>query len=84
MAWFALLAAVAVSLYVFVRMNMDSVISLLQANSPDHFSFTSSFAFQLFALGVVPIMAMLGAQFPHSLGQILSWVGSIFSHPTGS
>jgi hypothetical protein len=84
LTWFALLVAVGISLWIFVRMNMNSVISLLQGTSPGHFNFTSSFALQLLFVGVLPIMTMLGAQFPHSLGQIVSWVSGIFSHPSGS
>jgi hypothetical protein len=80
LAWIGLLAAIGVSVYVFVRMNMNPVISLLQGTSPDHLSFTGSFVFQLFVVGFLPIMTMLGAQFPHPLGAIVSWVSGISSH----
>jgi hypothetical protein len=84
LAWIALLVGAGVSVYVFVQMNRNSIISLLQGTSPDHLSFTGSFAFQLLFVGFLPILTMLGAQFPHSFGAIFSWAGGIFSHSSGS
>ncbi len=78
LAWSASLTAVGVSLYVFVRMNMSRVISLLQGTTPGYFNLTGSFAIQLLFFGVVPILTTLGAQFPHGLGSIFSWAGGIF------
>jgi hypothetical protein len=46
LAWIALFVTVGTSIYVFVRINMNSVISLLQGTSPDHFSVTGSFSLQ--------------------------------------
>jgi hypothetical protein len=83
LAWGALLFAVVVTLYIFVRMNMDGVLSMLQGTAPAYFTLNSSFIVQLLFVGIIPILAMLGAQFPHSLGAIFSWFGGIFSHPSG-
>jgi hypothetical protein len=83
LAWGALLFAVVVTLYIFVRMNMDGVLSMLQGTAPGYFTLNSSFIVQLLFVGIIPILAMLGAQFPHSLGAIFSWFGGIFSHPSG-
>jgi hypothetical protein len=78
-AWFALLTAVGVSMYVFVRLNMSRVISMLQGTTPGYFSFSSSFAIQLFFFGFLPILAMFGAHYPAALGGLFSWAGGVFS-----
>ena len=54
LAWGAILTVVGVSMYVFIRMNMSRVISMLQGTRPGYFNLTSSFAMQLFFFGVLP------------------------------
>jgi hypothetical protein len=77
-AWSALLTVVAVSMYVFVRMNMSRVISLLQGTTPGYFNFSSSFAIQLLFFGLLPILTMFGAHYPETLGALFSWAGGVF------
>jgi hypothetical protein len=77
LAWLALLVAVGVSLYVFVRMNMNGVLSMLQGTTPNYFTLNSTFILQLLFVGVIPILAMLGAQFPYKVSPILNWVGGL-------
>jgi hypothetical protein len=84
LAWLGIITAVVVSFYVIIQMNISMVISMLQGTSPGYFSLTSSFTMQFLFLGVVPILTMLGAQFPHSMGAIVSWVSGFFSHSGGA
>lgn len=78
LAWVALLSAVGVTMYVFVRMNMNRVISMLQGSTPGYFNLNSSFAVQIIFFGFLPILTMLGAHFPHALDGFFSWAGGIF------
>jgi hypothetical protein len=78
LAWAALLAVVAGSMFVFFSMNKSRVISLLQGTTPGYFSLTSSFALQFLFFAVLPILTMLGAQYPHEMNSVVSWATGIF------
>ncbi len=79
LAWAALLSAVGITMYVFVRMNMNRVISMLQGSTPGYFNLNSSFAIQMTFFALLPILTMLGAHFPHALDGFFSWAGGRFS-----
>jgi hypothetical protein len=81
LAWIALLGAIGASMYVFVGLNMSGVISLLQGTMPGYFNLTGTFALQFTFFGLLPILAMLGAQFPHYLSSIVGWAGGLFGVP---
>jgi hypothetical protein len=81
LAWIALLGAIGASMYVFVGLNMSGVISLLQGTTPGYFNLTGTFALQFTFFGLLPILAMLGAQFPHYLSSIVGWAGGLFGVP---
>jgi len=78
LSWISLLAVVGISLTVFILINRSRVISMLMGNSPGRFSWDSGFSIQLLIYGVVPVLALLGAQFPHVFGGIFSWATGVF------
>jgi hypothetical protein len=77
-SWIVLLSAVAVTILVFVQMNSDRILSMLAGTAPGRLSWNSTFITQLLLFAVLPILTLLGAQFPHALGGIFSWIGGIF------
>jgi hypothetical protein len=83
MSWTVLLSAVAVSISVFVGINRSRVISMLYGTTPGRFNWDSAFTTHLLMLGVIPILTLLGAQYPHALGGMFSWIGGIFGSSTG-
>jgi hypothetical protein len=69
---------ITISITVFVQMNRDRIVSMLSGNEPGRFNLDSIFIGHLVIYAVVPIMLLLGAQFPHALYGMFSWLGSLF------
>ncbi|HVC45345.1 MAG TPA: hypothetical protein VND20_11060 [Candidatus Binataceae bacterium] len=78
-SWTVLLTIMAVIFMVFVQMNRNRVISMLSGSAPGELNWNSSFVLQVVTFGVVPILTLLGAQFPYALQNVFGWVGAIFS-----
>jgi hypothetical protein len=76
-AWLAVGSAVGAMLYVFVSMNRDRVLSLLQGTTPGQLTWNSTFVTQVVIYGLLPVLGLLGAQFPGQLNQAFSWVSSL-------
>lgn len=70
--WVVILSFVGIAMWVFVEMSRDPVLSSLNGAKPGKIHWDWDFAFRIFMYGIVPILALLGAQFPQSVGQILS------------
>ncbi len=71
-SWMVILSVVGIALWVFVQMSRDPVLSYLNGTRAGKISWDGEFIFRVFIYGIVPILALLGAQFPQSFGQILS------------
>ncbi|MGO9056645.1 MAG: hypothetical protein ACLQU2_04570 [Candidatus Binataceae bacterium] len=83
LAWAVLLSAIGVSIGVFVSINMSRIVSMLRGTEPGRFNWDWAFTTHLLVLGVLPIMAMIGAQYPHTLNNVISWIGGIFGGGQG-
>jgi hypothetical protein len=78
LSWVVMLSVVIISVGVFVQMNRDRILSMLSGTNPGQLNWDSAFMGRLVLYAVVPILTLLGAQFPHSLGGMFSWVGGFF------
>jgi len=79
LSWTILLTVVGVMILVFVQINRDRVISMLSGTTPGELNWNGAFTWQLITFGVIPILTLLGAQFPYTLQRIFSWLGSAVS-----
>lgn len=79
LSWTMLLTVVGVMILVFVQINRDRVISMLSGTTPGEFNWNGAFVWQLVTFGVIPILTLLGAQFPYTLQRIFSSLGSAVS-----
>jgi hypothetical protein len=70
--WAVILTFIGIALLVFVQMNRNVVLSNLNGTKPGQINWDREFVFRLFFYGVVPILALLGAQFPESVGEIIT------------
>jgi hypothetical protein len=70
--WAVILSFVGIAMWVFIQMNRDPVLSSLNGAKPGRINWDWDFVFRIFMYGIVPILALLGAQFPQSVGQIVS------------
>jgi hypothetical protein len=82
-SWFVVLSAVAGTLYVFFSMNRDRIVSLLSGTTPGKLDWNASLVSQLAVYGVLPVLGLVGTQFPAPLRQALTWLTTILGrgHP---
>jgi hypothetical protein len=73
-SWVAILASVVVTLFIFFSANRDKTLSLLVGKTPGKVNVTRDLVFRVLIHGVVPVIALLGVQFPEAVRQIFSWV----------
>jgi hypothetical protein len=77
-SWGVLLATIALTLYVFVSINRNPILSMITGTEPGQFNWDSAFTVHFLLFAVIPILTLLGAQYPHALSGGLSWIGSVF------
>ena len=70
----AILTSVVVTLFIFVSASRDKTLSLLSGTAPGKVSVTRDLVFRVLVHGVVPLIALLGVQFPEAVRQIFSWL----------
>jgi hypothetical protein len=71
--WLLILTVAASTLLIFVQMNRDKMLSLLSGTNPGELNLNKDFVFRVLIHGLVPILALLSAQFPEVIQQIFSW-----------
>lgn len=69
-----IIAFITVALLAFVEMNRDPVLSNLNGTTPGKITWDKQFIMRLIFYGVIPILALLGAQFPDTVSQILTYI----------
>jgi hypothetical protein len=79
LSWTMLLIVVGVMILIFVQINRDRLISMLSGTTPGQLNWNGAFVWQLVTFGVIPILTLLGAQFPYTLQRLFSWLGSAVS-----
>src|SRR5215470_2310212 len=73
-SWVAILTSVVVTLFIFLSANRDKTLSLLTGRAPGKVNVTRDLVFRVLIHGVVPVIALLGVQFPEAVRQIFSWL----------
>jgi len=72
--WFIIFAFVGVMLHMAIQMNRDAVLSCLNGTKPGEIHWDAGFIGRLVLLIVVPVLGLVGVQFPDTVSQILQWV----------
>jgi hypothetical protein len=80
-AWLSVGSAVGTMGYVFVTMNSDRVLSLLSGTTPGQITWNSTLVTQILLYGILPVLGLLGVQFPGQAGSILSWFSKLGGRP---
>ncbi len=75
--WILIVVIVALTLLIFTQMSRDKVLSELSGTTPDKLSWDGSLFFKLALHGLLPILALLGAQFPDVFRQWFSWLSAL-------
>lgn len=71
--WFDGLVIVALMIGVFVRMEQNEILSLTRNTKPGTLDWNVETVTKLFAYGVAPLIALLGAQFPQIAATLFRW-----------
>ena len=74
--WSIILAFVALTLVVFVQIDRDTVLSLLSGTTPGRVTWNRAFVYRILTYVILPVSALLGAQFPDVLRQAISWISA--------
>jgi uncharacterized membrane protein len=70
--WVVILSFIGTVLWIFVQMDRDTVLSLLNGTEPGQVNLSRELVLRTFLYIGAPLLALLGAQFPESLGKIVS------------
>jgi hypothetical protein len=70
----AILTSVVVTLFIFVSASRDKTLSVLSGTAPGKVTVTRDLVLRVLVHGVVPLIALLGVQFPEAVRQIFSWL----------
>ena len=77
LSWIILLSVIGVTFVIFIQINRDRVVSMLSGTTPGELNWNSSFVRQLVVFGLIPILTLLGAQFPHAVQGVFSSFGGL-------
>ena len=70
--WVVILLFIATVFLIFIQMERDTVLSLLNGTQPGEVNFNRELVLKVALYLAVPLLALFGAQFPESVQQILS------------
>jgi len=72
--WSIVLLVVGTMMVVFMQMNRDNILSMLSNTTQGKVTWDRQFISRIFIHVMLPILALLGAQFPEGVSWLLSWV----------
>ena len=79
--WVVILSFIGTIFWIFVQMDRDTVLSLLNDTNPGQIHFSRELVLRILLYVAVPLLALFGAQFPESVQQILSLFASAQAGP---
>jgi hypothetical protein len=75
LSWIILLSVIGVTFVIFVQINRDRVMSMLSGTTPGQLNWNGNFVWRVVIFAIIPVLILLGAQFPHALQGFLSSFG---------
>ncbi len=82
-SWVALLAGISLAVTLMVQINRDKVLSLLSGGTPGKIDWNWEFMSRLLIYGVLPILALLGIQFPATLSGLSHLIQTVLGGASG-
>src|ERR1019366_3248514 len=70
--WVVILSFMGTVFWIFMQMDRDAILSLLNDTVPGQVNFSRELVVKVVLYVAVPLLALLGAQFPETLRQVLS------------
>jgi hypothetical protein len=72
--WSVILTVVSGTLWVFIQMDRDEVLSYLAGSDPGKLNLNRDFLLRILTYGAVPLLTMLAMQFPGAGMQMSAWI----------
>ena len=72
------LVAVTIGVWIFIQISRNATLSLLSGGTPGKIDWNSAFPAHLTLYAALPVIAMLGIQFPATLEGVLRTITSVF------
>jgi hypothetical protein len=72
--WLLILSVASVTLLTFAQMDRDKVLSILSGGVAGQVTWNRDFLWRVLIHGLIPILALLSAQFPDVIQQLFSWL----------
>jgi hypothetical protein len=82
-SWVGILTSVAVTIYVSVKISRDKTLSMFAGTTPGRLNVTRDFVARVMISGAIPLIAMLGVQFPDAVRRIITWLSGVFEGKGG-
>ena len=75
LSWIILLSMIGVTFVIFIQINRDRVMSMLSGTTPGQLNWNGNFVWRVVIFAIIPVLILLGAQFPHALQGFFSSFG---------
>jgi len=75
--WIMVLTSVAITILIFMQIGRDKVICLISGRVPGRLNWNSDLIFRVLTHAALPIIVLLGAQFPDAVRQIFDWLSGL-------
>ncbi len=73
-----ILTVVSVTLAVFIQMERETILSVMSESEPGSISWNRDFVSRVVIYVLVPVVSLLGAQFPEVVQHVIQWSSSFF------
>jgi hypothetical protein len=77
--WIFILTAILISMTILIGMNRERVLSKFAGGRPGKIDWNSSFVFHMLILALLPLLGIIGIQFPATFQSTTSMIGSWFN-----
>lgn len=75
--WLVFVAAVVFTIWIFVQMDRNAVLSRIGGSEPGKVTFDRVFILNVLTYGVVPLLSVIATQFPDLSSQLLRWANPV-------
>ena len=78
LGWIIMLAAIFVSTLILIEINRERVLSIFSGGTPGQIDWSSGFLFHILTLAMLPLLGVVGVQFPATFQSTANWIASLF------
>jgi hypothetical protein len=76
-SWMVLFIAIGITIWIFVQINKDRVLSVLSGGTPGKIDWNGAFVGHLALYAGLPVLTLLGVRFPATISGIVNWIAAL-------